>query len=169
MTKIKSMYLALFVALLAPMSANAVLIEITGQGENDGLWEVTLVEDSFENVMADLVNQVWWGDSALAAIFANAVGPVAGVNNLGLNFGPLFVWSTQTTETFERLIYSVYSDNGLFGDGTLSHVTTTSPNVFSRFLVFATAERVSVPEPGTLALLGIGLAGMGMSRRKRKI
>ncbi|MDH5617310.1 MAG: PEP-CTERM sorting domain-containing protein [Gammaproteobacteria bacterium] len=36
-------------------------------------------------------------------------------------------------------------------------------------MVFATAERVSVPEPGTLALLGIGLAGMGMSRRRRKI
>jgi hypothetical protein len=29
-------------------------------------------------------------------------------------------------------------------------------------------QRVSVPEPGTLALLTLGLAGMGMTRRKKK-
>ena len=34
---------------------------------------------------------------------------------------------------------------------------------------FLTSHDVDVPEPGTLALLGLGLAGMGMTRRKKKV
>ena len=32
-----------------------------------------------------------------------------------------------------------------------------------------TSSSVAVPEPGTLALFGIGLAAMGLARRKKKV
>jgi hypothetical protein len=38
---------------------------------------------------------------------------------------------------------------------------------FSHLTVFVRGERTEVPEPGTLALLGLGLVGFGLARRRK--
>jgi hypothetical protein len=54
-------------------------------------------------------------------------------------------------------------------NGTFSSITWTNP-VFENFYAFTigvAGAAVSVPEHATLSLLGLGLAGLGFSRRKR--
>jgi hypothetical protein len=153
--------LAVVIVLLSPMAANADLIEVTGAGENNGYWEITLVEGSFDSLESLLVSQVWWGenivDFGLATIFADALGGVSGVDNFLLGLGPLFAYFANTTD----LYFSSYGDGTSFGPGAGPIVSHDQLSV----RVFATATRV--PEPGTLALFGIGLLGMGLARRRK--
>ena len=54
-------------------------------------------------------------------------------------------------------------------NGTFSSITWTNP-IFENFYAFTIGvpgAAVSVPEPATLSLLGLGLAGLGFSRRKQ--
>ena len=63
--------------------------------------------------------------------------------------------------------YDTYTD---LIDSNLSSGTFSQINVGSNFSVGGyTYEVVSVPAPGTFALLGIGLAGMGLARRRRTL
>ena len=158
MTRTKSIYLALLAVLLSPMAANAVVINVNGIDYD----VYSLYGVHYPDEVSLFESQVWWGDSDLARDFALAVSATSGVGSNFDVYGPYIGYAHQL-------------DDGRGWDWVDAWLQTPSggadPNPpgdpFN--YRFAFAERVSVPEPTTLALLGLGLFGMGLARRRRKV
>jgi hypothetical protein len=109
------------------MAANASLIEVSGAGEFNGTWDIAVVTDSFDNQEALLRSQVWWGSEDLALVFAGALGPVSGVDNLEYGFGPLFLYASDSA--FSNTTVAVWSDGTVFPEGAGAYNISSDPGV----------------------------------------
>jgi hypothetical protein len=182
MQQIKLMIAALF--LISPFAANADPIVTTGLCA-DG---VNSCYTSIENldIQGILYNVDWYttpvvlsdllvsdpgvaafaGDSFLALAAANAINKA--FNDAGLN-----LWTIETgTEGYSGLwiVSDILADNTMDFQVAWSNydqVNFLSGISISRTGPFAIFARTSVPEPSTLALVGIGLLGLGLTRRRK--
>jgi len=156
MKRTKSTFLALI--LLSPMAANAVPITISGFGAADGAWDVTALPNvPFSANQTLLEGQFWWGSAALAQEVAELILNSLGLPNVFGTEPPYYAYETLPDDRMHAWLCTFDCSDSV---PLKTHQSLASHS-------YAVATRATVPEPGTLALFGLGLFGMGLSRRRR--
>jgi hypothetical protein len=67
--------------------------------------------------------------------------------------------------------FSQFTVSGLVGGDNLSRFVGGPfvPNVINSDMAFRLHDTAVIAEPGALAMFGLGLAGLGVMRRRRKV
>jgi len=161
MRQTKLIIAALFVFSPFVAGADPIVIDGAADSNNDGVWDILLLDGSFDELDATLTAQVWWGDDSLARLFADTLGIASGNIGFGLNhWGPLFAVTSSIVNGLALNLGQLCLDDACSG--------TSYDNVSNiKRVTFATASRITIPEPGTLSLLAFGIVGMSLLRRRK--
>jgi hypothetical protein len=185
MTRTKSTFLALLAILLSPFAANADVIEYSDFSDFSSS---TITSDTgcMTSSLNFTVNNAGCGSSGSeTGTFSNTFLEFVGFSAFEVG---LIVGNDQSVFEIVLAIFdnaTLLGSVSIFGTGNDLNdqfIGLGSTVAFNRFTLtydtpqlaeFTTRvdlgfDSVSVPEPGTLALFGIGLLGMGLARRRRK-
>ena len=157
MTRTKSTFLALLAVLLSPMAANADPITVGYDSTSpDGLFGSFSGTDTNNDGLLTFGELDSWtanfgcGSGGCDLSFLNDLGDFDYVANSWIANG--LQWDQITEDAY--MTWNNWASSASTSNATWGFVTTVS-------------SATSVPEPGTLALFGIGLFGMGLARRKK--
>jgi len=197
MKKTKGTFLAL-VVLLSPMAANAdlVVIDFDSLGplytqmpsySEDGFDLTSSISSSDAFASWGSGDEGYLGSPALANAWINGTTTLSAADGsafslISIDLGPLIGGVYGASVTFTGEIFGGGSVDQAFGPISVGAFTTFSFGGFTNLTSVSwvqisphhqfdniVIDTQSVPEPGTLALFGIGLAAMGLSRRRKKI
>jgi hypothetical protein len=137
--------------------ANTVTVDLEA-GDYTFFWQVSNVASGAQNNPAGLLAEIIWDGNVNVSsdewYFADAPGSWANAVEYGVN-GGTNIWTAVNSGAVSGFANSanwIWTDNN-------GHAGMDQEGYFS--------TSISVPEPATLALFGLGLAGFGFARRRK--